>query len=62
MQYADTLRGVVTLDFGESYVNGNAVLPQLLDAILRSAKLAGLALLITIPFCHRRGPVRGETS
>ena len=55
VQYADTLRGVVTLDFGESYVNGNAVLPQLLDAILRSAKLAGLALLITIPFAIAAG-------
>jgi peptide/nickel transport system permease protein len=55
VQYVDTLRGVVTLDFGESYVNGNAVLPQLLDAILRSAKLAGLALLITIPFAIAAG-------
>src|SRR5262245_66683214 len=43
VQYADTLRSVVTLDFGESYVNGKPVLPQLIDAMLRSAKLAGLA-------------------
>ena len=39
----------LTLDFGDSYVTGQPVGPQLADAILRSAKLAGLALLITIP-------------
>jgi peptide/nickel transport system permease protein len=55
VQYVDTLRGVVTLDFGDSYVNSNAVLPQLADAIGRSAKLAGLALLITIPFAIAAG-------
>src|SRR6185295_6556060 len=49
VQYVDTLVGVVTLDFGESYVNGNPVLPQLFDAMVRSAKLAGLALFLTIP-------------
>ena len=35
-----------------------AVLPQLLGAIGRSAKLAGLALFITIPHQHRRGALR----
>jgi peptide/nickel transport system permease protein len=49
VQYVDTLVGVVTLNFGESYVNGNPVLPQLFDAMVRSAKLAGLALALTIP-------------
>jgi peptide/nickel transport system permease protein len=49
VQYADTLLGIATLDFGNSYVNDKAVLPQLAAAIGRSAKLAGLALLITIP-------------
>jgi peptide/nickel transport system permease protein len=49
VQYLDTIRGVVTLDFGNSYVNDQAVLPQLLAAIGRSAKLAGLALVITVP-------------
>jgi peptide/nickel transport system permease protein len=49
VQYVDTLIGVVTLDFGDSYVNGNPVLPQLAAAIGRSTKLAGLALLLTIP-------------
>ena len=49
VQYVDVLVGVVTLDFGESYVNGNPVLPQLAAAIGRSTKLAGLALALTIP-------------
>lgn len=49
VRYLNSLRGLVTLDFGDSYVSGQAVLPQLLGAIGRSAKLAGLALLITIP-------------
>ena len=39
-----------TLDFGNSFVTNKPVLPELADAIGRSAKLAGLALLITIPF------------
>src|SRR6266550_7547497 len=47
VQYLDTLRGVATLDFGKSYVNDQAVLPQLMAAIGRSAKLAGLALALT---------------
>ena len=49
VQYVDTLIGVVTLDFGDSYVNDDPVLPQLAAAIGRSTKLAGLALLLTIP-------------
>src|SRR3954471_21809907 len=49
VQYADAMLGLLTLDFGDSYVTGQPVGPQLADAILRSAKLAGLALLITIP-------------
>jgi peptide/nickel transport system permease protein len=49
VRYVDSMRGLVTLDFGDSFVSGQAVLPQLLGAIGRSAKLAGLALLITIP-------------
>jgi peptide/nickel transport system permease protein len=49
VRYIDTLRGIVTLDFGESFVSRQPVLPQLMGAIGRSAKLAGLALLITIP-------------
>ena len=49
VQYLDQLRKLVTLDFGQSFVTGQDVLPQLLGAVGRSAKLAGLALLITIP-------------
>jgi peptide/nickel transport system permease protein len=49
IRYLDSLFGIITLDFGDSFVNNRPVLPQLLDAIGRSAKLAGLALLITIP-------------
>jgi peptide/nickel transport system permease protein len=55
VQYLDTLRSVVTLDFGDSYVNGKPVLPQLLDAMFRSAKLAGLALLLTVPIAIAAG-------
>jgi peptide/nickel transport system permease protein len=49
VRYVDSMQRLVTLDFGDSFVSGQAVLPQLVAAIGRSAKLAGLALLITIP-------------
>jgi peptide/nickel transport system permease protein len=49
VRYVDSMKGIVTLDFGDSFVSGQPVLPQLLGAVGRSAKLAGLALLITIP-------------
>ena len=49
IRYVASIKGLITLDFGDSFVSGRAVLPQLLGAIGRSAKLAGLALLITIP-------------
>jgi peptide/nickel transport system permease protein len=49
VRYAESLVGLVTLNFGDSFVNGQAVLPQVLGAVGRSAKLAALALLITIP-------------
>jgi peptide/nickel transport system permease protein len=55
VRYVDSLVGIVTLDFGESFVTGKPVLPQLLDAMGRSAKLAGLALLITIPLAITAG-------
>ena len=55
VRYVDQIRGVFTLDFGDSFVNGKPVLPQLVDAIGRSAKLAGLALLITIPLAITAG-------
>ena len=49
IRYADTVVGVVTLDFGDSYITNKPVLPDLMAAVARSAKLAGLALLLTIP-------------
>jgi peptide/nickel transport system permease protein len=55
IRYLDSLRGLVTLDFGNSFVSGKAVLPQVLGAVGRSAKLAGLALLITIPISIAAG-------
>jgi peptide/nickel transport system permease protein len=60
VRYLDTLRGVVTLDFGDSYVTGQPVLPQLAAAIGRSAKLAGLALAITIPVAILAGLFAGR--
>jgi peptide/nickel transport system permease protein len=55
VRYVDSMIGIVTLDFGDSYLTNKPVLPQLLDAIGRSAKLAGLALLITIPLAVTAG-------
>ena len=55
VRYVDSLVGVVTLDFGDSFVTGQPVIPQLFAAIGRSAKLAGLALLITIPLSIAAG-------
>ena len=55
VQYVDQIVGVFTLDFGDSFVTGQPVLPTLLDAIGRSAKLAGLALLFTIPIAIAAG-------
>ncbi len=49
VQYVDQMRRLVTLDFGESFASQQDVLPQILGAVGRSAKLAFLALLITIP-------------
>ena len=55
------MQGIVTLDFGESFVSGQPVLPQLLAAVGRSAKLAGLALLITIPISIAAGLYAAQT-
>jgi peptide/nickel transport system permease protein len=49
--------GIATLDFGDSFVTNQPVLPTLADAIGRSAKLAGLALLITVPIAILAGLV-----
>ena len=55
VRYAESIAGVFTLNFGNSFVTGQPVLPQLAAAIGRSAKLAGLALLITIPIAIAAG-------
>ncbi len=60
VQYVDQLRRIVTLDFGESFVSQQDVLPQILAAVGRSAKLAGLALLITIPISIVAGLYAGR--
>jgi peptide/nickel transport system permease protein len=54
-RYVDSILSVFTLNFGDSFVTGQPVLPALADAIARSAKLAGLALLITIPIAIAAG-------
>ena len=55
IRYVESIEGIVTLDFGESFVSGQPVLPQILAAAGRSAKLAGLALVITIPLSIAAG-------
>jgi peptide/nickel transport system permease protein len=55
IRYVESLTGLATLDFGDSFVSGQPVLPQVLGAVGRSAKLAGLALLITIPLSIAAG-------
>lgn len=55
VQYVDSIVGVFTLDFGDSYLTGQPVLPQILDAMVRSTKLAGLALFLTIPIAILAG-------
>jgi peptide/nickel transport system permease protein len=48
-RYVDSIVSVFTLDFGDSYVTNQPVMPTLAGAIARSAKLAILALILTIP-------------
>ena len=55
IRYVTTVTGIITLDFGDSFVSGQPVLPQVLAAAGRSAKLAALALVITIPLSIAAG-------
>jgi peptide/nickel transport system permease protein len=48
-QYLRSLKNLVTLDFGDSFQTGGPVMDLLLPALGRSAKLAILAFVITIP-------------
>jgi peptide/nickel transport system permease protein len=54
-QYVRAMTRLVTLDFGESFQSRQPVAPMLADAIFRSAKLAGLALLLTVPIAILAG-------
>lgn len=54
-QYVRAMTRLVTLDFGESFQSRQPVGPLLADAIVRSAKLAGLALLLTVPLAILAG-------
>ena len=55
---SESIVGVVTFDFGDSFVTGQPVLPQLVDAIGRSAKLAGLRPADHDPHRDRRRALR----
>ena len=54
-QYVRAMTRLITLDFGDSFQSRQPVAPMLADAILRSAKLAGLALLLTVPIAILAG-------
>jgi peptide/nickel transport system permease protein len=49
VQYLRLLKGIVTLDFGTSYQTGQPVSEILKATIVNSAKLAVLALTLTVP-------------
>jgi peptide/nickel transport system permease protein len=54
-QYITSIRRVFTLDFGTSYQSGAAVTDIIFPALFRSAKLAVLAFIITIPISIAAG-------
>jgi peptide/nickel transport system permease protein len=54
-QYLRSMRNLVTLDFGDSFQSRQPVMPTLIAAIGRSAQLAGLALLMTVPISIAAG-------
>ena len=54
-QYLRAMRNLVTLDFGNSFSSGQPVMPTLLAAIGRSAQLAALALILTVPLSIAAG-------
>ena len=49
VQYGRLLEGVVTFDFGNSYQSGQPVAELITQTLANSAKLATLALLLTVP-------------
>ncbi len=48
-QYGNALGDLATLDFGKSYTSGEEVSSKIKNALFRSGKLAGLALILTVP-------------
>ena len=54
-QYIRSISRVFTLDFGDSFATGSSVMDLLLPALGRSAKLALLAFIITIPISIAAG-------
>ena len=54
-QYIRSISRVFTLDFGDSFATGGPVMELLLPALGRSAKLALLAFIITIPISIAAG-------
>jgi peptide/nickel transport system permease protein len=54
-QYGRMLKSVVTLDFGDSYVQNKPVTDVIGSAFWRSLKLAAYALLLTIPLSIAAG-------
>ena len=58
VQYARLLRSIVTFDFGSSYQTGQPVSDLIRETLRNSAKLAGFALLLTVPL----GVIGGVTA
>ncbi|MFM8310625.1 MAG: ABC transporter permease, partial [Ilumatobacteraceae bacterium] len=54
-QYLTSMRNIVTLDFGESFGTSQPVIDMILPALGRSAKVAILAFIITIPISIAAG-------
>jgi peptide/nickel transport system permease protein len=54
-QYGKSIKNVFTIDFGDSFQTGGPVMDLLLPALGRSAKLAVLAFVITIPISIAAG-------
>lgn len=54
-QYLRSLKNLATFDFGDSFQSGSPVLDLLWPALGRSAKLAALAFVITIPISIAAG-------
>jgi peptide/nickel transport system permease protein len=54
-QYLRSMKSLITFDYGNSYQTKQPVMPALLAAMGRSAKLAALALIITVPISIAAG-------